>query len=104
MTGLMQEEKSNKEELSNITKTDEASTDLLQILPLEGDEEKLKEWKGLKTLTPSKILTTLPTSLTQIKTGNNSKKLKKEIRQILCWFINIMKIAKTVYKTLIKSL
>ena len=90
--------------MSDITKTDEASTDLPQILPLEGDEEKVKEWKGLKTLTATKLLTRLPTSLTQIKTGKNSKKLRKEIRQILCWLINTMKITKTVYKNLIKSL
>ena len=63
--------------MSDITKTDEASTDIPQILPLEGDEEEVKEWKGLKTLTPSKLLTRLPLLSTQIKSGNNSKKLKK---------------------------
>ena len=50
--------------------------------PLEGDEE-VKEGKGLKFLTPNKLLTRLPILLAQIKVGNNSYKLKNEIRQIL---------------------
>ena len=29
-------------------------------MPLEGDEEKVKEGKGLKLLTPKKLLTRLP--------------------------------------------
>ena len=47
--------------------------------PLEGD----KEGKGLKILTPDKLLTRLPILLVQIKAGNNSYKLKNEIRKIL---------------------
>ena len=39
---------------------------------LEGDEEEVKEEKRLKISTP------IP--LAQIKAGNNSSKLKKEIR------------------------
>ena len=50
--------------------------------PLEGDEE-VKEGKGLKILTPNKLLTRLPILLAQIKARNNSYKLKNEIRQIL---------------------
>ena len=50
--------------------------------PLEVDEE-VKEGTGLKILTPNKLLATLPILLAQIKAGNNSYKLKNEIRQIL---------------------
>ena len=39
--------------------------------PLEGDEEEVKEVKGLKILTPNKLLTRIPTLLAQIKAGNN---------------------------------
>ena len=39
--------------------------------------------KGLKLLTPKQILSRLPISLVQLKAGNNSRKLKNEIRQIL---------------------
>ena len=55
--------------------------------PREGDEE-VKEGKGLKILTPNKLLATLPISLAQIKDGNNSYKLKNEIRKILYLLYN----------------
>ena len=35
--------------------------------PQEGDEEKVKEGKELKILTPNKLLTRLPILLAQIK-------------------------------------
>ena len=40
------------------------------MAPLEGDE-KVKERKGLKILTPIKLLTRLSILLAQIKAGNN---------------------------------
>ena len=39
--------------------------------------------KGLKILTPQQMLSRLPISLAQLKAGNNSEKLKNEIRQLL---------------------
>ena len=48
-----------------------------------GGKEKLKEIKGLKILIPSKLLTWLPILLIQLKVGNNSYKLKNEIRKML---------------------
>ena len=39
--------------------------------------------QGLKILTPNQMLSRLPISLAQLKAGNNSEKLKNEIRQIL---------------------
>ena len=42
--------------------------------------------KGLRILT-SQMLSRLPISLAQLKTGNNSEKLKNEIRQLLySWY------------------
>ena len=55
----------------------------MQIYPLENDKEQVKEGKGLKILTPKKLLTRPPILLAQIKARNNSYKLKHEIRQIL---------------------
>ena len=43
---------------------------------IEGDEDELKERKGLKLLTPNKLLNRLPILLAQINAGNNSYKLK----------------------------
>ena len=49
--------------------------------PLEGEEEEeVKEEKGLKILTLNKLLTRLPILVAQTKAGNNSNKLKNEIR------------------------
>ena len=60
----------------------EESVDISDMLPLEGDEEKVRERKGIKILTLNK-LTRLPILLVQIKAGNNSYKFKNEIRKIL---------------------
>ena len=69
--------------------------ELADLPPLEGDEEKYytasstplsqraREGKGLKILTPNKLLTRLPMLLAQIKAGNNSNQLKNEIRKIV---------------------
>ena len=47
-------------------------------------EIKRQQGSGLKILTPNQMLSRLPISLAQLKAGNNSGKLKNEIRQILC--------------------
>ena len=49
-------------------------------------KEKKQEAKGLKILTPYQMLTRLPISLAHLETGNNSEKLKNEIRQLLYSF------------------
>ena len=79
----------------------EDTVDLSDIPPLEGGEE-IKEGKGLNILPPNKLLTRLQILLAQIKAGNNSCKLKSEIRQML--FTQHKKITKKVYNSLIKSL
>ena len=62
-----------------------------------------QEGTGLKILTPNQMLKRLPIALAQIKAGNNSESLLKEIRQIayslyLClFFLN-------VYNNIIKSI
>ena len=45
-----------------------------------------QEGYGLKILTPNQMLSRLPISLAQLKAGNNSEKLKNEIRQLLYSF------------------
>ena len=57
--------------------------------------------KGLKILTPSQMLSILPISLAQLKAGNNSEKLKNEIRQLLFSFYRSKKLTKQIYKSLI---
>ena len=64
--------------------------------PLEGDEEEVKEGKELKILTPNKLLTRLPILLAQIKAGDNSRKLKNDVRQIVYLLYQYSKITKKV--------
>ena len=46
-------------------------------------QKEEKKGLGLKMLTPNQMLSRLAISLAQLKTGKNSEKLKKKIRQIL---------------------
>ena len=50
------------------------------------------------------MLNSLPILLAQIQAGNNSKKLKNEIRQILYSLYRSKVLTKTVYNNLIKSI
>ena len=45
--------------------------------------KKNQEGQGLKILTPNQLLSRLPISLAQLKAGNNSEKLKNEIKQLM---------------------
>ena len=60
--------------------------------------------KGLKLLTPQQMLTRLPISLAQLKAGNNSEKLKNEIRQLLYSLYRSKKLSKIIYENLIKTI
>ena len=57
--------------------------------------------KGLKILTTDQMLSRLPISLAQLKAGNNSQKLKNEIRQLLYSLYLSKKLTKTIYNNLI---
>ena len=50
---------------------------------LKSNKLKQQERKGLKVLTSNQMLSRLPINLAQLKAGNNSEKLRKEIRQLL---------------------
>ena len=75
---------------------------------LESEEStaqgKEKKAKGLKILTPNQMLNRLPISLAQLKAGNNSEKLKNEIRQLLYSLYRSKKLTKQIYKSLINNI
>ena len=48
-----------------------------------------QEGHGLKISTPDQMLSRLPITLAQLKAGNNSEKLKSEIRQLLYFCSNL---------------
>ena len=57
---------------------------MLDIVKLILDFNQLNQsGQGLKILTPSQMVSRLPISLAQLNAGNNSEKLKNEIRQLL---------------------
>ena len=57
--------------------------------------------QGLKILTPNQMLSRLPITLAQLKAGNNSEKLKNEIRQLLYSLYRSKKLTKQLYKSLV---
>ena len=66
---------------------------------LEFNEQK-QEGQGLKILTPNQMLSRLPISLAQLKAGNNSEKLRNEMRQLLYSLYRSKKLTKQIYKSL----
>ena len=65
-------------------------------------ERRNQQGKGIKILTPSQMLSRLPISLAQLQAGNNSEKLKNEIRQLLYSLYRSKNMTKQVYNNLIK--
>ena len=65
-------------------------------------EKQLQQ--GLKILTPNQRLRRLPITLSQLKAGNNSEKLKNEIRQLLYSLYRSKKLTKQIYKSLINNI
>ena len=50
------------------------------------------------------MLGRLPITLAQFKAGNNSEKLKNEIRQLLYSLYHSKKLSKTIYNNLINTI
>ena len=65
---------------------------------------KIHSGQELKILTPSQMLSILPNFLAQLKAGNNSEKLKNEIRQILYSLYRSKQLTKTIYNNLINTI
>ena len=65
--------------------------DYIEILSDDNYDAKQNETEGkeLKILTPKQILQRLSIALAQVKAGNNSESILKEIRQIV--YINLNK-------------
>ena len=87
----------SKEEIE-IEKPDEMAEIVEMILEFNKQNQ---QGKGLKILTPNQMLSRLPITLAQLKAGNNSEKLKNEIRQILYSLYRSKNMTKQVYNNLI---
>ena len=94
-----------KEEIKKTSEKEKEVEDLELIVEIVEKilrfNKENQEGKGLKMLTPNQILSRLPISLAQLKAGNNSEKLKNEIRQLLYSLYGSKNVTKQVYNNLI---
>ena len=65
------------------------------------DTFKQQSGQRLKILTPKQMIIRLPILLAQLRAGNNSEKLKNEIRQIAYSLHRSKNLSKTMYNNLI---
>ena len=89
------------EEERKIEKPDKIVKIVREILKFNIQKQ---EGQGIKILTPSQMLSRLPISLAQLEAGNNSEKLKNEIRQLLYSLYRSKNITKQVYNNLMKPI
>ena len=92
-------EKMSKEEIEN-EKPDKILEIVEEILNFNNKIKK-QSGQGFKMLTSNQMLSRLPITLAQLKAGNNSEKLKNEIRQLLYSFYRSKKLTKQLYKSLV---
>ena len=97
--------KNLKEEIKNMSEKEKEIEDPDKILEFVEKilkfNEQNQQGKGLKILTPNQMLSRLPISLAQLQAGNNSEKLKNEIRQLLYSLYRSKNMTKQVYNNLI---
>ena len=94
-----------KNEIKKMTEDEiktEKPNEIVDIVEKILEFNEQQEGKGLKILTPSQMLSRLPISLAQLNAGNNSEKLKNEIRQLLYSLYHSKNMSKQVYNNLIK--
>ena len=95
-----------KEDTKNMSKEEkeiEKPDEIVRVVKMILDFNKLKQQKGqgIKILTPNQMLNRLPIALAQLQAGNNSNKLKNEIRQLLYSLYRSKNVTKQIYKSLI---
>ena len=77
---------------------EESIAERTKVRRRKSDVENQKE---LKILTPHQMLSRLPITLAQLKAGNNSEKIKNEIRQLLYFLYRSKKLTQPLYKHLV---
>ena len=98
---LKEEIKNMSSELKEIGKPDKIVEIVEKILEFN---EQNQQGTGLKILTPNQMLSRLQITLTQLKAGDNSEKLKNEIRQLLHSLYCSKNMTKQVYKNLVNNI
>ena len=91
-------ENASKDDVDKIEKMNKIANIAERILYFNNENQ---EGSGLKILTTNQMLSRLPITLAQLKAGNNSEKLKNEIRQLLSSLYRSKKLTKQLYKSLV---
>ena len=86
-----------KDKVSKVEENEKIIDIVERILELNSEKQL---GLGLKILTPNQMLSRLPITLAQLKAGNNSEKLKNEIRQQLYSLYRSKKLTKQLYESL----
>ena len=98
-----------KEEIKKMSEAEIENEDpesIVEIVEkiLKFNKQNQQKGQGIKILTPNQMLNRLPIALAQLQAGNNSNKLKNEIRQLLYSLYRSKNITKQVYNNLIKHI
>ena len=101
-SGLEDLEKEIKEMSKEEIET-EKSYNIVKVVKkiLEINKINQQKGQGIKILTPNQMLIRLPIALAQLQAGNNSSKLKNEIRQLLYSLYPSKNMTERIYKSLV---
>ena len=89
------------EDMSEQEKETKNPNEIVDIVEKILGFNRQQQGQGIKILTPNQTLSRLPISSAQLKAGNNSEKLKNEIRKLLYSLYRSEKVTKNIYKSLI---
>ena len=101
ITSGLRDLKKEFEDISEEEKNIKNPNEIIDIVENILEFNRYQQRQGLKILTPNQMLSRLLITLAKLKEGNNSEKLKNEIRQILCFLYRSKKLTKQIYKSLI---
>ena len=71
---------------------------------LKFNKQDKQKGQGINILTPNQMLNRLPIALAQLQAGNNSNKLKNEIRQLLYSLYRSKNMTKQAYNNLMNCI
>ena len=95
-----------KEEIKKMSEAEIENEDpelIVEIVEkiLKFNKQNQQKGQGIKILTPNQMLNRLPITLAQLQAGNNSNKLKNEIRQLLYSLYHSKNMTERIYKSLV---
>ena len=98
-----------KEEIKKMSEAEienEGPESIVEIVEkiLKFSKQNQQKGQGIKILTPNQMLNRLPIALAQLQAGNNSNKLKNEIRQLLYSLYHSKNMTKQVYNNLMNHI